>query len=42
MWPTYNVFLVRAGEEVYKVQIFDYYGANGQSGFPSVRFRRLR
>lgn len=42
MWPTYNVFLVRAGEEVYKVQIFDYYSATGQSGFPSVRFQRLR
>lgn len=42
MWPTYNVFLVRAGEEVYKVQIFDYYGATGQSGFPSVRFQRLQ
>jgi len=42
MWPTYNVFLVRAGEEVYKVQIFDYYSATGQSGFASVRFQRLR
>ncbi len=42
MWPTYNVFLVRDGDEVYKVQIFDYYNATGQSGFPSVRFQRLR
>lgn len=42
MWPTYNVFLVAAGPEVYKVQVFDYYNATGTSGFPSVRFQRLR
>lgn len=42
MWPTYNVFLVRVAEEVYKVQLFDYYNATGDSGFPSVRFQRLR
>ena len=42
MWPTYNVFLIAAGQEIYKVQIFDYYNATGTSGFPSVRFQRLR
>ncbi len=42
MWPTYNVFLVRAEGEVYKVQLLDYYNATGVSGFPAVRFRRLR
>ncbi len=42
MWPTYNVFLIAADQEVYKVQIFDYYDATGASGFPSVRFQRLR
>ncbi len=42
MWPTHNVFLVRAEGEVYKVQVHDYYNATGESGFPSVRFRRLR
>ena len=42
MWPTHNVFLVRAEGEVYKVQVHDYYNATGDSGFPSVRFRRLR
>ena len=42
MWPTYNVFLVRSGEEVYKVQIVSYYNANGESGHPTVRFQRLR
>ncbi len=42
MWPTYNVFLVRADEDIYKVQVRDYYNATGSSGFPSVRFQRLR
>ncbi|WP_419941462.1 HmuY family protein [Candidatus Palauibacter sp.] len=42
MWPTYNVFLVRVADEVYKVQITDYYDATGTSGFPTVRFQRLR
>ena len=42
MWPTYNVFLVRVGAEAYKVQLFDYYNATGDSGYPSVRFQRLR
>jgi len=42
MWPTYNVFLVRTGEEIYKVQIFDYYNDEGESGHQSVKFQRLR
>lgn len=42
MWPTYNVYFVRVGAEVYKVQLFDYYNATGDSGHPSVRFQRLR
>ena len=42
LWPTYNVFLVRRGEVIYKVQVSDYYDATGVSGYPSIRFRRLR
>ena len=42
MWPTYNVFIVRTADAVYKVQIIDYYNATGDSGYPSVRFQRLR
>lgn len=37
MWPTYNVFLVAVEQEVYKVQVHDYYSATGASGFPSLR-----
>ena len=42
LWPTYNVFLVQTGAEVYKVQIIDYYSAGGESGHPTVRYQRLR
>ncbi len=42
MWPTYNVFLVRVDDQVYKVQITNYYDAAGASGHPTVRFVRLR
>ena len=42
MWPTYNVFLVRVDDQVYKVQITNYYDAAGASGHPTVRFLRLR
>ena len=43
MWPTFNVFLVRTGGgEVYKVQITGYYNVSGDSGHPTVKFKRLR
>lgn len=40
--PTFNVFLVKRGEAVYKVQVTDYYNATGASGFPTIRYLRLR
>lgn len=42
MWPTYNVFLVRRGSAVYKVQVTDYYSTTGASGFPTLRYEQLR
>lgn len=42
LWPTFNVFLVRVGTAVYKVQVIDYYNATGDSGFPTVRFQQLQ
>lgn len=42
LFPTYNVYLVRVGTTVYKVQIVDYYDATGASGFPTVRFEQLQ
>ncbi|MEM7414328.1 MAG: HmuY family protein [Gemmatimonadota bacterium] len=42
LWPTFNVFLVRVGTAVYKVQITGYYNSSGESGFPTMRFEQLR
>jgi hypothetical protein len=42
MWPTLNVFLVRDGEDVYKIQVTDYYNATGESGFPTIRYEQIR
>lgn len=42
MWPTYNVFLVQTDQQVYKVQVTDYYDATGNSGHPTLRYQRLR
>ncbi len=42
LFPTYNVFLVRVGSEVYKVQVTDYYNSTGDSGFPTVRFEQIQ
>jgi hypothetical protein len=39
--PTYNVFLVRVGTDVYKVQVLSYYSTTGVSGFPTFRFELL-
>ena len=42
LWPTHNVFLVRVGTAVFKVQVIDYYNASGVSGFPTVRYQQLQ
>lgn len=42
LWPTFNVFLIRVGTDVYKVQVTDYYSSTGASGFPTIRFEQLQ
>jgi hypothetical protein len=42
LWPTYNVFLVRIGTSVYKVQVTDYYNDSQESGHPTLRFELLQ
>ena len=42
LWPTFNVFLVRKGGDVYKVQVTDYYSSTGASGFPTVRYEQIQ
>ena len=39
--PTFNVYLVKRGEDVYKVQLIDYYSAAGDPRNIAVRYARL-
>jgi len=39
--PTFDVFLLRRGADVYKVQLTDYYGAAGEPRRITVRYARL-
>ena len=41
VWPTYDVYLVKRGSEVYKVQVTGYYGADGTPRQISFRYARL-
>jgi len=38
IWPTYQVFLVRRGEDVFKVQLIGYYGPTGESRRITFRY----
>ncbi|MGQ0647276.1 MAG: HmuY family protein [Gemmatimonadaceae bacterium] len=42
IWPTFNVYLVKRGGEVYKVQLTSYYGISGASRQITIRYARLR
>lgn len=42
IWPTFNVYLVRRGTEVYKVQLTGYYGTSGASRQIGIRYARLK
>lgn len=41
IWPVFNVYLVRVGEEVFKVQIIGYYGPAGDSRQITFRYQRV-
>lgn len=42
IWPTYNVYLVKRGSEVYKVQLTSYYGVTGAARQVTIRYARLK
>lgn len=43
IYPTFNIYLVKVGTAVYKVQLIDYYnGSTGASGWPTMRYARIR
>lgn len=41
IWPTFQVYLLRRGTEVFKVQLTGYYGSNGAPRQITVRYARL-
>lgn len=40
--PTFNTYLIKVGDAVYKAQLTGYYSATGSSGYPTLRFARVR
>jgi hypothetical protein len=42
VWPTYDVYLVRRGGTVYKIQLIGYYNAAGEARHVTFRYARLR
>lgn len=41
VWPTYDIYLIRRGDEVFKIQIIGYYDAAGTSGTVTLRYARV-
>jgi len=42
IWPNYNVYLIRRGEALYKVQLVSYYGPEGDSRQITFRYELLQ
>ncbi len=40
--PTFNIYLVKVGTEVFKVQVIGYYSATGVAGHPTIRFAKIQ
>ena len=40
--PTFNIYLIKVGTEVYKVQVIGYYSATGAAGHPTIRFAKIQ
>ena len=42
LYPTFNTYLVKVGDAVYKLQLTGYYSATGASGNPTIRYARIQ
>lgn len=40
--PTFNIFLVKVGTSVYKLQVTSYYSSTGASGYPTIRYEKIQ
>ncbi|MQA89952.1 MAG: hypothetical protein GEU90_06935 [Gemmatimonas sp.] len=41
IWPTYDVFLIKRGDEVYKIQFVDFYTPDGEPRNLTIRYAKL-
>jgi hypothetical protein len=40
--PTFNIYLIKVGSSVYKIQLIGYYDDSGNSGHPVLRYAKIR
>jgi hypothetical protein len=40
--PTFNIYLVKVGSAVFKVQVIGYYNSTGASGYPTIRYAQIQ
>lgn len=40
--PSFNIYLIKVGTKVYKLQVINYYNASGASGYPTIRAARIQ
>ena len=41
IWPTFQVYLVRRADALFKVQLTSYYGPSGETRRITIRYQRL-
>jgi hypothetical protein len=42
LYPSFNTYLIKTGSNVYKLQLINYYSAAGASGYPTIRYARIK
>lgn len=40
--PSFNIYLIKVGTKVYKLQVINYYNESGASGYPTIRAARIQ
>lgn len=40
--PTFNIYLIKSGTKVYKLQVINYYNESGAGGYPTLRVARIQ
>ena len=41
IWPTFDVYLIKRGSQVFKLQLINYYGANGEARQITLRYAKV-